>query len=66
MNAAAIAQVINLAFSVISSLRRFIGTNDEIKARFDAIDAGGEAVTTAEVQEKLDAFQNEIDAGRMI
>ncbi len=64
MNAAAIAHSINLAFSVINSLRRFIGTNDEIKARFDAVDRGGAAVTIEEVQAKLDEWQDAINEGR--
>jgi hypothetical protein len=64
--AAAIAKAINLAFSVIASFRRFIGTNDEIKARFDAVDAGGAAITTDEVQAELDSWQSAIDDGRQI
>lgn len=64
--AVAIARLINGAFALIATFRRFVGTNDEIKARFDTVDAGGDAVSVAEVQAKLDDFQAAIDEGRNI
>lgn len=59
-----VAAVINGAFTVINSLRRMGMTADEINARFDMVDAGGEAITVEQVQTKLDDFQAALDAGK--
>lgn len=64
MNAVVVAQLINAAFSIIAGLRRMGATNLEITARLDAVDAGGDAISVAEVQSRLDDFQAEIDRGR--
>lgn len=64
MNPATIAQIINAMFSVIAGLRRFIGTNEQIKARFERVDRGEDAITIAEVEAALDDWQQAIDDGR--
>ena len=64
MNAAALAQIINAAFSIIAGARRFLGSTDEINERLARVDAGGEAITVAEIQAKQNEWQSAIDAGR--
>lgn len=59
-------KAINAAFALIASMRRQGMTNEEINARFDAVDAGGEAVTIDEVQAANDLFQQHLDAAKQI
>jgi len=59
-------KAINAAFAVIASLRRQGMTNDEINARFDAVDAGDDAVSIDEVQAANDLFQQHLDAAKQI
>lgn len=64
MNATAIAQLLNLAFTAISTFRHLVGTNEQINARLALVDAGGEAITVDEVQSAIDSAQAEINRGR--
>ena len=66
MNALLIAQLINASLTVISSMRRFIGTNAELQERLNSIDGGGQGITAAEVQAKLTEWEDEIEAGRAL
>ena len=65
MTSTEIAPSINLALAVLASYRHLAGADAELKARFDAIDAGGEGITAEEVQQKLDDWQSAIDQGRL-
>ena len=64
MNAQLVAAVINGAFQLIASLRRFGMTNQEINMRLERVDNGEDPITIDEVQTKLDDFQAAIDEGR--
>lgn len=59
-------KAINAAFAIIATLRRQGMSNEEINARFDAVDAGGDAVSIDEVQAANDLFQQHLDTAKQI
>jgi len=66
MSAALLQVILNGAFSLIAMLRRQGMTNEDINARFDIVDAGGQAISVAEVQQSLDRWQQALDAADQI
>jgi DNA-binding transcriptional MerR regulator len=64
MNALLFTNLLNGAFGAIALMRQQGMTNEEINARLDRVDAGGEAITVDEVTEQLLDWQAAIDAGR--
>lgn len=58
--------LINASIGIVAMLRRQGWTNEDINARFDAIDAGGPGITQAELQAKYDAWQAHLKAAEQI
>lgn len=61
-----LATALNGAFVLIAEWRRKGATDSDIADRLNAVDAGGLAVTAAEVIAAEDAWQGAIDEGRTL
>lgn len=64
MKAELITAVINGAFQLIASLRRFGMTNQEINMRLERVDNGEDPITLEEVNNKINRMEAAIATGR--